>query len=119
MSIESYRDLKVWQRAIDLTIDCYAATKTFPDEERYGLTSQIRRAPGSIAANIAEGRGRGSAKAFLNSLWIANGSLKELETHLIIAGRLGFLSRDAAKPLFTQMDELGRMLVALRRSLKR
>ncbi|MGD9855981.1 MAG: four helix bundle protein [Planctomycetaceae bacterium] len=118
MSIESYRDLKVWQKSIDLTVECYAATKAFPDDERYGLTSQIRRAAGSLAANIAEGHGRGSTKPFLNFLWIANGSLRELETHLIIAGRLGYLSRDDAKPLFAQMKEIGRMLIGLRRSLQ-
>jgi len=118
MSVESYRDLKVWQKAIDVTVDSYALTKPFPADEKYGLTSQIRRAAGSIAANIAEGHGRGSTKSFLNFLWIANGSLKELETHFIIAGRLGYISREDAKPLFTQMDEIGRMLVGLRRSLQ-
>ncbi|MCA9074048.1 MAG: four helix bundle protein [Planctomycetaceae bacterium] len=118
MSVESYRDLKVWQKAIDLTVDCYAITKAYPSDEKYGLTSQTRRAAGSVAANIAEGHGRGTPKSFLNHLWIANGSLKELETHLIVSGRLEYVSREDARPLFALCEEIGRMLVGLRHSLQ-
>ncbi|MBX3436640.1 MAG: four helix bundle protein [Planctomycetaceae bacterium] len=117
--MNSYRELKVWQRAIDLVVACYELTRKFPDDERYGLTSQLRRAAVSVAANIAEGHGRGTKKAFLNFQWIANGSLTELETHFIIAGKLGYVSREAGRPVYDQMQEIGRMLSSLRRSLKR
>jgi four helix bundle protein len=115
--MNTYRELKVWQKAIDLVVACYELTKGFPDDERYGLTSQLRRAAVSVPANIAEGHGRGSTSQFLNFLWIANGSLTEVETHLIIAGRLGYISRDVGRPIFHQMQEIGRMLSGLRRSL--
>ncbi|HTV68925.1 MAG TPA: four helix bundle protein [Rhizobiaceae bacterium] len=86
--IASYRDLRVWNLAIELTVACYAATRAFPNSEMYGLTSQIRRSSTSISANIAEGYGRDSRGAYVQFLRIAQGSLKELETHLIVATRL-------------------------------
>lgn len=79
--IQSYRDLKVWQEAVNLAEICYRFTKTFPKEELYGMTSQIRRASVSIAANIAEGYGRKTRGEYIQFLYIAQGSLKELETH--------------------------------------
>ena len=115
--MQSYRELKVWQKSMDLVVACYEVAKTFPDDERYGLTSQLRRAVVSVAANIAEGHGRGTTKSFINFLLIANGSLTEVETHLIIAGRLGYISRDEGKPFYDQIQEVGRMLSGLRRSL--
>ncbi len=83
--LESYRELKVWQKAIDLVVECYRLSQAFPKDEIYGLTSQLRRASVSIPANIAEGYGRGSHGEYLQFLAVAQGSLKEVETHLIIA----------------------------------
>jgi four helix bundle protein len=86
--IQSYRDLKVWQEAVNLAEICYCFTKNFPKEELYGMTSQIRRASVSIAANIAEGYGRKTRGEYIQFLYIAQGSLKELETHLLISQRV-------------------------------
>lgn len=84
----NYRDLKVWQKAMELTIDTYALAKLFPDSERFGLTSQVQRAAVSVPANIAEGHAIGLPKPFLRHLRIALGSLAELETHFQLAARL-------------------------------
>ena len=97
---------------------CYDLTRCFPAAEQFGLTSQLRRAAISVPANIAEGHGRGATKAYLNHLSIANGSLKELETHLLLAERLGYVSSAALEPVFTRSTEVGRMLTGLRRSLR-
>jgi four helix bundle protein len=117
--INSYRDLKVWQRGMDLAVQCYTLTQDFPKSELYGMTSQIRRASVSIAANIAEGYGRDSSGSFVNFLKIAQGSVKELETHLLLCGRVGLADDPALAPLLDQCDELGRMLRALIRSIQR
>ena len=87
----SYRDLIVWQKAIDLVAEIYKATDTFPDREKYALSSQMRRAAVSIPSNIAEGRSRSTRKDFINFLHTALGSGTELETQLIIGKRLGYL----------------------------
>ncbi|ASR06970.1 four helix bundle protein [Rhizobium leguminosarum bv. viciae 248] len=116
--ITSYRDLKVWQFAIELSVVCYEVTRTFPREEIYGLTSQIRRSSASVAANIAEGYGRENRGSFAQFLKIAQGSLKELETHLIIAGRIGFLQASALDELLDRCDEIGKMLGSLIRSVQ-
>ncbi|MGW9946380.1 four helix bundle protein [Rhizobium leguminosarum] len=116
--ISSYRDLKVWQFAIELSVVCYEVTRTFPREEIYGLTSQIRRSSASVAANIAEGYGRENRGSFAQFLKIAQGSLKELETHLIIAGRIGFLQASALDELLDRCDEIGKMLGSLIRSVQ-
>ncbi|NKK66248.1 four helix bundle protein [Rhizobium leguminosarum] len=116
--ITSYRDLKVWQFAIELSVVCYEVTRTFPREEVYGLTSQIRRSSASVAANIAEGYGRENRGSFAQFLRIAQGSLKELETHLIIAGRIGFLQASALDELLDRCDEIGKMLGSLIRSVQ-
>ncbi len=117
MAVHSHRDLLVWQKAVELVLGCYAATKQFPREELFGLTSQLRRAASSVAANIAEGRGRGTTTGFLNFLWIASGSLTELDTHLVIAFRLGYLEEQQFRELESRVEEVGRMLTGLRRSL--
>ena len=91
MGGKNYSDLLAWQKAVDLVCDVYADTSSFPPDERFGLTSQVRRASVSIAANIAEGQGRASRNEFVHFLSIAHGSLRELETHIIIANRLRFL----------------------------
>jgi len=118
VSLKSYRDLLVWQKAIDLVVISYKATAGFPKSETYGLISQIRRAATSIPANIAEGYGRGSRKEYLQFLSIAQGSLKELETHFIVSEKLTYLTAAQILLLLNQTDELGRMLGGLIRKLK-
>ncbi len=115
----SYRDLRVWQMAMSIAERCYRETKSFPREELFGLTSQIRRAAGSIAANIAEGHGRESTGSFIQFLRIAQGSTKELETHLLLAQRVEVLTSPQAEALLSSSDELGKMLRSLIRSLER
>jgi four helix bundle protein len=117
--IESYRDLHVWQAAIELAVSCYARTKTFPASEIYGLTSQIRRSSTSIAANIAEGYGRDNTGSYVQFLRVAQGSLKELETHVIVARRIGYLESPQEEDLLRSSDEVGKMLRALIRALQR
>lgn len=116
--IGSFRDLQVWQRAMDLVTECYRLTKRFPADERFGLTSQLQRAAVSVPANIAEGHGRGTTPAFINHLWIANGSLSELETHLLVAQRLGYIAETDLMLAFDLTGQVGRMLIGLRRSLE-
>ena len=111
--VRSHRDLLVWQRAMDIAVSTYELTKLFPRDELFGLTSQSRRAATSVAANIAEGYGRATKQAYLNFLRIARGSLKELETHLALAERVGLASAETTKDLLDQTDELGRMLHGL------
>jgi four helix bundle protein len=118
VSLQSYRELEVWKAGVDLTELCYRATKVFPKEELFGLTSQIRRAAGSIPANIAEGYGRIHTKEYLHHLSIAQGSLKELETHLIVCQRVGLLDQRAVEPLFALADRIGQMLTKLIQSLQ-
>jgi len=109
----SYRDLLVWQAAVEVSVACDGATKTFPPSEIYGMTSQIRRSAASIAANIAEGYGRDGAGHMQQFLKIAQGSLKELETHLIIASRVELLAERDRDVLLKQCEEIGKMLGAL------
>ena len=116
MTIQSYRDLRVWQLGMDLTVELYEQTKSFPADERYGLTSQIRRAASSIPANIAEGYARGR-KEYRQFLKIAAGSLTELETHMMIAQRVGILRNEDLARLLVNTEQLGRMLTKLRLSL--
>ena len=117
-AVRSYRDLLVWQKAIDLVVECYRASDGFPKSELYGLTSQLRRAVVSVPANIAEGRGRRSTNAFLHFLDIAYGSLVEVETLLEIASRLAFLAPDVHQNLTACAAEIGRMLNGLIASLE-
>ena len=115
--IRSYRDLKVWQVAMDFVVDCYRHTESFPATERYGLTQQVRRAAVSVPSNIAEGHGRTHLGEYLHSLSIANGSLMELETQLLIGQRLGFLDVDINNALLKRSAEIGKMLRGLIRKL--
>jgi four helix bundle protein len=117
--IQSYRDLKVWQQAMDLAEQCYRLTRQFPKDELYGMTSQVRRSAASVAANIAEGHGRNSRGEYIQFLRVAQGSLKELETHLILASRVGLISDGAIAQVIEQSEGLGKMLRALIRSLER
>ncbi len=118
MEIKCYRDLLVWQKAIDLVINCYELTTQFPKSELYGLSSQIRRAAVSIPANIAEGHGRDYLGDFMHHLSIAAGSLMELETHIIIAGKLKYLDSETVERVLQNTDEISRMLKGLKKSLQ-
>jgi len=117
--VQSYRDLKVWQAGMDLAQECYLLTRRFPREEQFGLTSQIRRAASSIPANIAEGWGREGTAEYIQFLRIAQGSLKELETHLLLSERVGLVATEQTRPILQGTDELGRMIHSLLGSLKR
>ena len=116
--IVSYRDLVVWTRAMDLVEACYKLTKQLPQSEIYGLSSQIRRAAVSVPANIAEGHGRRNPGEYLQHLSIANGSLKELETHLLIARRLNYFAANEIAPALDSCAEIGRMLSGLVQKLR-
>ncbi len=118
MNLRSYRDLEVWQKAMDLVVECYQVTKLFPQSELYGLTSQLQRAAVSVPANIAEGSGRQHTLELIQHLSIAYGSLAELETHIQIAGRLDYLNTKQTKRLLERTGEVGRMLNGLMRSLR-
>ena len=117
-TIKSYKDLKVWQDAMALAESCYQLTGVFPKEEMFGLTSQIRRSAVSIPANIAEGHGRETTGNFIQFLRVAQGSLKELETHLLLAERVGTVKHSEVEQVLGQCDGIGRMLRALIRSLQ-
>ncbi len=116
--VQSYRDLILWRKALDLVEAVYTATRGWPKDEAYGLTSQARRAVVSIPANIAEGQGRDSKRDFLRFLAIANGSLLELETHLFIAHRLGYLAQETRDQLLEQTAEISRVHQGLVRRLR-
>jgi four helix bundle protein len=103
---------------MDLASECYDLTKSFPKEEVFGLTSQIRRSAASVAANIAEGHGRDATGAYVHHLKIAQGSLKELETHLILSVRVGLLAEQDAGSAMKQADDVGKMLRSLIRTLQ-
>jgi four helix bundle protein len=116
--IESYRDLRVWQGAMDLVEAVYAASGGFPTDERFGLTSQIRRSAVSVPSNIAEGWGRASRNEYVQFLRYAQGSLREAETQWLLAGRLGFLSTETVADLEDRSQVIGRQLIALMRALR-
>ena len=118
-AVNSYRDLRVWQEAMRLAETCYHLTRGFPKEELFGMTTQIRRSAASIAANIAEGHGREQTRSFIHFLRIAQGSLKELETHLLLAERVEIVQAANISPLLLNCDVLGKMLRTYIRSLQR
>lgn len=113
MAVSSYRDLILWQKSIALVTDIYRITRTFPKDEIYGLTSQIRRACVSIPANVAEGQGRLSTGEFKQFLGHARGSMFEVESHTVIARNLGYLSEVDALDIVQRIHELGRLLNGL------
>jgi four helix bundle protein len=119
MASRNYRDLLAWQKAMDLVEAVYRATRDFPREELYALTGQVRRAAVSVPSNIAEGEGRRSRRDFVRYLPIAYGSLRELETQLLIAGRLDYLTEAETEELLQSTGEVGRLLNGLSRSLSR
>ena len=119
MAGRNYTDLIAWQKSMDLAQELYRATARFPKEEMYGLTSQLRRAAVSVPSNIAEGQGRRTTGAFLQHLSIAHGSLRETETQMLLAARLGYLSDKAAASLMKQAGEVGRLITGLANSLSK
>ncbi|MBW4511036.1 MAG: four helix bundle protein [Scytonematopsis contorta HA4267-MV1] len=119
--IRSYQDLTVWQEGMNLAEVCYHLTNTFPKHELYGMSSQIRRAATSIPANIAEGYGREYRAEYIHFLRIAQGSLKELETHLQLSARtkVGLTTNQSVEPVLKQCESVGKSLRALIRSLQK
>jgi four helix bundle protein len=117
MGSQNYRDLVVWQKSMDLVEVIYRLTKKVPKEELYGLTSQLRRASISIPCNIAEGQGRTGKIEFIRFLRIAYGSLREVETQVLIAIRLEYIGQDILRPTLERTAEVGRLLNGLIKSL--
>ena len=116
--LRSYRDLLVWQKAIEFAILIYRLSDGFPRTESYGLTSQMRRASVSVPSNIAEGYGRGSRKEYLQFLFIAQGSSKELETQTILSQPLSYATAARADRILSEAEVVGKMPASLIRSLK-
>jgi four helix bundle protein len=117
--LKSYKDLSVWQKAYQFCKDIYKATKQFPSEEKYELSSQIRKSAISVPSNIAEGYGRGTTREYLHSLFIAYGSLCEMETQLLLSGDLGFIPNGTLGTLLQDHGDIERMLKGLIKSLER
>ena len=115
--MHNYKDLIVWQKAVELVTEIYRATQRFPKEEMYGLTSQMRRAAVSVPSNIAEGQSRLTKGEFRQALGIAKGSLMELETQLAISQNLGYLTPAETQPLQERLNEVARLLNGLLNSL--
>jgi four helix bundle protein len=116
--MHNLKQLKIWNGSVELATEVYKATDHFPKEERFGLTSQIRRSAVSIPSNVAEGAGRNGKGEFKHFLGIANGSAYELQTQLIIANRLELLNDKVVEPLLKEIDELQKMNYKLQLSMK-
>ena len=116
--IRGYRDLEVWQKAMDLVLETYRVTRLFPSEERYGLVAQLRRASVSVPSNIAEGRGRFGLGGFLYHLSVATGSLMEIETQLLISRKLEYLNPSDAEAVLGRTAEVRRLLAGMVRALR-
>ncbi|MBN1342038.1 MAG: four helix bundle protein [Phycisphaerae bacterium] len=119
VAIRTYRDLQVWQRAMDMVVQAYQVAKAFPSVEKFGLTAQLQRAAVSVPANIAEGHGRTYRGDYLRHLSIARGSLAEVETHLTLAVRLELITREQAVDAWRLCQDVGKLLNKLIRSLER
>jgi four helix bundle protein len=117
MGVQSFRDLRVWQAAMDLFVAAHALSRKLPRDERFELSSQLRRAAGSVAANIAEGTGRTHLGDYLRHLSIARGSVREVESHLEAALRLGYLTAEDVATAAELADQVSRMLLNLMRRL--
>jgi len=115
--MKTHKDLDVWKRAIGLVVNVYQITSSFPKEEIYGLTSQLRRCSVSVPSNIAEGAGRSSFKEFSRFLSIALGSLAELETQIIISNRLDYVSNTAFENLLVDLTTVRKMTLGLKKSI--
>ena len=117
MAVQSFKELIAWQRAMDLVAEVYRVTATFPPDERFGLTIQIRRAAVAVPSNIAEGQGRGAGNEFVRFLTIARGSLQEVDTQLLLAVRLGFLSQERYDGVEIHLVNTAKLINGLIRSL--
>ena len=115
--MHDYKKLEVWKRSIQFAESCYGITSTFPDHERFGLISQIRRAATSIPSNLAEGAGRNTGKDFAHFLSICQGSSFELETQLILSEKLGFIDSDKSNLLIQELNEISKMIFSLRNKI--
>lgn len=114
-----FKELEVWKKSVELAVKIYQLTKGFPDHEKFGLISQMNRSAVSISSNIAEGAGRNSNGEFKQFLGIASGSLFELDTQLIIAKEIGYLSSDDLSPLSKEVEEITKMIAGLKKSLNK
>ena len=119
MSLLHYRELIAWQKSMALVRAVYALSREFPRDERFGLTSQIRRAAVSVPSNVAEGQGRDSTKEFMHHLSIAYGSLMEVKTQVLIGQDLGYLEKETVSTFLQESAETGRIINGLMRSLRR
>ena len=117
MSVKNYRDLIAWQKAMDLVAAAYVLADQLPQSETFGLAAQLKRAAVSVPVNIAEGEGRGYQPEFRRYLRIAHGSVREIETEVLIAIRLGFTSQSSAEPIMGLAAEVGRLINGLQRTL--
>lgn len=115
--MHQFKKLKVWDKAVDLAVDVYRVTKNFPPEEKFGITSQMRRGSVSVASNIAEGAGRNSNGEFIHFLGMAEGSANELQTQSIISGRLNYLSKKDQGAIQTSVEEIKNMIFSLKQTL--
>ena len=116
--LKNYKDLKVWKKSYELCLEIYRITAKFPKEERYGLTSQIRRSVVAIPSNIAEGYGRKTTRDYIRMLYISYGSVCELETQILLAGDLDLIEKSELGALKKDIAEIERMLTALIKSLE-
>ncbi|MGB3511186.1 MAG: four helix bundle protein [Microcoleaceae cyanobacterium] len=116
--INDFKDLKIWQKGMDIAEKCYFLTKLFPRDELYGMVQQIRRSSVSIPANIAEGYGRRYTGEYLRFLNVAQGSINELETHLILSGRVGLCKEKEIEIIISLLTEESRMIISLTKKLK-
>ena len=117
--MHNFKELKIWQKALELSVDVYKVTAFFPKEDKFGLISQIKRSAVSIPSNIAEGAGRNSVKEFLYFLSVANGSSYELQTQLLISNKLNFLKDDLLESILIELDEIQKMNYNFQKSLKK
>ena len=116
--MRTHHDLDVWKLSLDWIEAVYRCSNAWPSDERFGLTSQVRRAAVSVAANIAEGAGRRGTREFIQFVSVARGSLAEVETHLLIAARLGYVTSDQLTPVLADLERISRMLAMLSTRLK-
>ncbi len=115
--MHNLKELKIWHKSMTLAVEVYKATANFPKEEKYGLTSQIRRSAVSVPSNISEGAGRNSNNEFVHFLGVANGSSYELQTQLVISNRLNLITSEIVEPLLNEIDELQKMNYTFQKTL--